>query len=162
MIIINGLQGTGKTTLAKKISEALDYDYINDYEILKNGCFDSVTITNLNKNQKSILNQFIENNVNKKIVLDMCYSLPINLLKKYNSQVKIIVLGFANIDPKILQSEMQKKSQQKIFLTTAKSLIRRSQQTKIECESSNLTFHEIGKNREEIINNIFNQLKNEA
>lgn len=143
-ILICGLQGTGKTTLSKRIAKDLNFKYINDY-----------TIFNLySENSKSAIVDFICNNDN--YVIDLCYSLTPNDCSKLNCITYF--LGFSSIEPKILYKLMKEKGEN-ITLSQIENNRVQSQQFQEECKKFNLPFYDINKDRNMILDCIINDVK---
>ena len=69
-ILICGLKGTGKTTLAKRIAKDFDFNYISDFEICAG---DSIV--------ESAILDFIESHSG--FVLDLCYSVTPESCSKF-------------------------------------------------------------------------------
>lgn len=143
-IVICGLQGTGKTTLSKKIVEELNFNYINDYSILKN-----------TKNScKSDIINFIKSNDN--YVIDLCYSLSPCDCSKLNCIVYF--LGFSSIDTELLYNLMTAKGEN-VTKSQIEKNITLSQQYQKECEKFNIPFYDINKDRSIILDCIFKDIK---
>ncbi len=135
-IIICGLKGTGKTTLAKKIAGKLNFVYINDFGICKE---------NINENE--IFN-FINKNDN--FVLDLWYSLS----PKMCSELKNIIafyFGFVSIDENLLL-KLLKDKQEKINLREVREIKKQSKNIQNQCYEFDLPFIDINKERQIIIN----------
>lgn len=143
-IIICGLQGTGKTTLSKQISNLFGFKYINDYTICSN------------KIDEEKIIKFINDNDN--FVLDLCYSLkPSNCLKFKN--IIPYYLGFVSIDENFLFKLMKNKGEN-ISLKQIKDNITISKKMQEECRLLKIPFYDINKERQFIIDEILLDLKN--
>lgn len=143
-IIICGLQGTGKTTLSKRIVNDLGYKYINDYTL----CSDSF--------YKQKIIDFAKNNDN--FVIDLCYSLdPVDCATLKN--IIVYYLGFVSIDENLLFQLMKSKGEN-ITLEQIKINKIKCKQMQKQCKVYNIPFYDINKDRQIILNEIFNDLKN--
>jgi len=102
MVIINGLPGTGKTTLRKILENKYGYKYVNDWNILKqnniklNKLEDKVSISN--KYSKLIADNILSHKEDK-IVFDLEYSIsPSDFIKyKLNNISQCFYLGFSTL-----------------------------------------------------------------
>lgn len=143
-IIICGLQGTGKTTLSKQISNLFGFKYINDYTICSNKIGEEKIIKFINDNDY--------------FVLDLCYSLkPSNCLKFKN--IIPYYLGFVSIDENLLFKLMKNKGEN-ISLKQIKDNITISKKMQEECRLLKIPFYDINKERQFIIDEILLDLKN--
>ncbi len=143
-IIICGLKGTGKTTLCKEIERNYGFTYINDYTI----CDDLLN--------KFSLISFIENRNN--YVIDLNYSLTPKKLSKLKNCI-VYVLGFATVKEDVLFNLFNQKSEE-VTLKQIKHKIKLSLKFKKQCEKHNVTFVDINKDRNEIINSILDEINN--
>lgn len=144
-IIICGLKGTGKTTLCKEIERELNYTYINDYTI----CDDLL-------NKYSLLS-FIENRDN--YCIDLHYSLSPKKLSKLHNCI-VYVLGFASAKEDVLYNLFNKNSEEETSLKQIKRKIKLSLKFKKQCEKFGVTFVDINRDRNEIINQILDEINN--
>ena len=143
-ILICGLQGTGKTTLSKRISKDFNFKYINDYSIF-----------NLkNENSKRAIVDFICGNDN--YVIDLCYSLTPSECSKLNCITYF--LGFSSIEPKVLYKLMKEKGEN-ITLNQIENNRAQSQQFQEECKKFNISFYDINKDRNMLLDCIVNEVK---
>ena len=141
-IIICGLKGTGKTTLCKEVERELGFTYINDYTI----CDDLL-------NKYSLLS-FIENRDN--YVIDMHYSLTPKKLKKLNNCITY-VLGFASVSEDKLLEAFNSKNEN-VTPKQIKRKIKLSLKFKKQCEKHGVTFVDINRDRNEIINQLLTEI----
>lgn len=144
-IIICGLKGTGKTTLCKEIERELNYTYINDYTI----CDDLL-------NKYSLLS-FIENRDN--YCIDLHYSLSPKKLSKLHNCI-VYVLGFASVKEDVLYNLFNKNSEEETSLKQIKRKIKLSLKFKKQCEKFGVAFVDINRDRNEIINQILDEINN--
>ena len=168
MIIINGLPGTGKTTLAKMLENEYSYKYVNDWEIFQEN---NIKIKNLeDKNtiserySKLIANYVIKNKDNK-VVFDLEYSIsPNDLIKnKLNEVAQCFYLGFTSLSNETIFNLFRKSSsndnisddklKQKIDFYKNSSLNYQEQ-----CKKHNLNFIDICKDRKIIMEEILKML----
>ena len=163
-IFIVGLPGTGKTTLSKKLVDILNFNYINDYEIL----YDiDVEIESdrliLSKLYSKNLLTFAERNENN-FVIDCNYSLLPNEFVKFDKKENFIyiVLGFAKLQKEKLFYQFRRKDK----VTSDDELMGRieyyleiSEVVKNQCKNLNITYFEISENRDEELEKVFNYLK---
>jgi len=143
-ILICGLQGTGKTTLSKRISKDFNFKYINDYSI-----FDLK-----NENSKSAIVDFVCGNDN--YVIDLCYSLTPSECSKLNCITYF--LGFSSIEPKVLYKLMKEKGEN-VTLSQIENNKAQSQRFQEECKTLNIPFYDINKDRNIILDSITNEIK---
>ena len=168
MIIINGLPGTGKTTLAKKLVNDYGYKYVNDWEIFNRNNIEVKEFEDKNtiseKYSKLIADYIIKNKDNK-IVFDLEYSISPNDLEKHklNKIVQCFYLGFTTLSNETIFNLFRKSSsnnnvsddrlRQKIEFYKNISLEYQKQ-----CKNHNIEFIDICKNKKLIINKIIENL----
>lgn len=113
-LIICGLNGTGKTTIAKHYSEELGYEYIDLYDVINSNFNDDDKI-----NASNILKDEIDNYLSKKskdkCIIDCNYLiLPDDFINYQSNQVyEIIYLGFNDIDVDVLFEKFSKDYEKK-------------------------------------------------
>ena len=164
-IIICGLPGTGKTSLANKICEEHKYRYISDWDI-----FETYNIVINKSEDKNIISKKYSklildyiNNQNDNVVVDLEYSISPSDFVKYNnySDVFIIYLGFASVDEKTLfnlfrSSESNNKYTDDELQLQIKFYKEMSESYKYQCEKLDINFFDINQDRklmqEEILN----------
>jgi len=137
-IIICGLPGTGKTTLSKEICKKNNYNYVSDFDIIKE------------EQSLSLLNKFLLKNDN--FVLDIDYrNYNEDLLFNSQQEVKIIYLVYGEKVTLDMLNLVFKGSKEKSELQEYLML---SSKYRELCLNNNLTMYEIGKNREEVLQQI--------
>jgi len=115
MIIINGLPGTGKTTLAKMFVNEYSYKYVNDWEIFQENNIKIKDLEDKNtiseRYSKLIANYVIKNKDNK-VVFDLEYSIsPDDLVKnKLNEVAQCFYLGFVSLPNETIFNLFRKSS----------------------------------------------------
>lgn len=144
-IIICGLPGTGKTTLAKALCENLHLNYNHDWEIL----------TNNTDHLKQITNFITKYN---DFVLDLDYRNYDEMLKfKTDNNLKIIYLVF---DERLTIDILKKIFKDEKSIEELSLYISLSEKYKTFCNDNKLTLYEINKDREIIIKNIIKNITN--
>ena len=169
MIIVCGLPGTGKTMLCKRLQDKLNCEYISDWEIFDKN---NVVIDNLqnklevSKNYSSLILDYINDNKDKNIVIDLEYSISPKCFADSNicEFSTIIYLGFIETPENILFELFSKSSSnQKYDEAQLKSKIKfYKEMSEIyfnQCRLYNLNFIDINKDRNEIINSIISNIK---
>ena len=163
IIIICGLPGTGKTTLSKMIAENKGYRYISDWEILDNSSRESHAEDRIkiSKTLSPEIDNFILANSDQKLVLDLDYTaLPEDFSNfKTNALCKIIYLGFGDITFEELYHAMQSKSNSNKSEEQVKYYLEISELCKTQCNEFGYDFFAIGKNRQETIQKIFDEIE---
>ena len=168
MIIINGLPGTGKTTLSKTLVNEYDYKYVNDWEIFKENNIEINKFDNkktISKNYSKIINDYIIKNKDNKIVFDLEYSISPNDLVKYklNDIAQCFYLGFTSLPNekifKIFRKNTLNNNQSDDEL---KQLIEFYKNNSLEyqeqCIKHNLEFIDICKDRKQLFERIIKKL----
>ena len=169
--IINGLPGTGKTTLSKQISKEFNIEYINDWEILKSHNIEN-KIGNQSvlfcKQYQNIILQYIKEHKNKDIVLDLEYSLhPSTFIdEKLDNFSKMICLGFASLNEETLlslfsNSSANKNIKEKDLINKINLYKKESLEMQNACDGTNVHFVDICESRDKILSEILNLLKEE-
>lgn len=169
MIIINGLPGTGKTMIAQHIQKEYGYTYINDWDILKNN---GILLDNrddkydISKSHATIIKKYIEDNSNKKIVLDLEYSItPSDYIKHGLDKVSTtIYLGFYSIDSETLFDLFCKSSSNNgLSFEELKDKIalykKYSAEYMEDCKKNDITFIDVCKDRNLIQDEVITMLK---
>ena len=169
MIIINGLPGTGKTTLSKILVSEFAYKYVNDWNILKqnnikvNKLEDKVLISN--KYSKLIADNILSYKEDK-VVFDLEYSIsPDDLAKlRLNEIAQCFYLGFATLPNETIFNLFRKSSsndnksddelKQEIEFYKNSSIEYQKQ-----CNKHNLEFIDICKDRKLIFEEILLKIK---
>ena len=167
-LIICGLPGTGKTSLAHIICDEYKYRTISDWEIF--GEYNIVINKSEDKNIVSkkyskLLLDYI-NNQNDNIIVDLEYSISPSDFVKYNnySDVFIIYLGFASVDEKTLfnlfrNSESNNKYTDDELQLQIKFYKEMSVEYKQQCDKLEIKFFDINKDRKIIFESIMNAIK---
>lgn len=115
MVIINGLPGTGKTTLAKKLVNEYSYKYVNDWEFFQENNIKIKDLEDKNtiseRYSKRIANYVIKNKDNK-VVFDLEYSIsPSDLVKyKLNEITQCFYFGFTSLPNETIFKLFRKSS----------------------------------------------------
>ena len=169
MIIINGLPGTGKTTLSKTFVSERGYTYINDWKIFKENKIEINEFENKNiisKKYSKLIADYVINNNNNNVVFDLEYSIsPNDLVKnKLNEVAQCFYLGFVSLPNKKIFNLFRKSSsndnksddelKQEIEFYKNSSLDYQEQ-----CKKHNLEFIDINKDRKLIFEEILQKIK---
>ena len=165
IILICGESGTGKTTLSKKIKKEKNFKYISDFEIIKNY---NDNISNLDKKQNlkipEIIYEFIKNINDENIVVDLKFSslYPENFINlNLNKFCEIYYLGFDNVSyDELLNVFKIKNPSEQNLETKVKNILNESQIIKKKCNEFDLPFISINKNRNKILEALFNNIIN--
>lgn len=169
IIIINGLPGTGKTTLCKKIANEFNFEYVNDWEIFEKKSvifneFDNKLL--ISQKYSKIIFEFINNNKEKNIVLDLEYSIsPSDFVNKnIEEYTKVIYLGFVSVDEDVLYNLFKQSSANgginvEMLLKKVKFYKEMSSVYFEDCLKNDLEFIDINRDRNEIINEIILKLQ---
>lgn len=169
MIIINGLPGTGKTTLAKKLVNEHGYKYVNDWEIFQknNIVINKLEVKNsISEKYSKLIADYIIKNKDNKVVFDLEYSIsPSDLVKnKLNEIAQCFYLGFTSLPSETIFQLFRKSSsndnksdeelKQEIEFYKNSSLDYENQ-----CKKHNLQFIDIRKDRKLIFEEILDKIK---
>ncbi|MBQ7308188.1 MAG: hypothetical protein IJW82_06655 [Clostridia bacterium] len=138
IIVICGLIGTGKTTIANYVSKKYNYKYIKDFDLF----------TECQGDKMKIINDYILENQNQKIVIDVNYQ---NYEKEFeivnNKNTFIMYLGF--------NQSLTRNQLLKIFKNKTKEeinyLLQQSKIYKEFCKNRELLYFDIDKNRDRIL-----------
>ena len=169
MIIINGLPGTGKTTLAKIFVNEYSYKYVNDWEIFQENNIKIKDLEDKNtiseRYSKLIANYVIKNKDNK-VVFDLEYSIsPDDLVKnKLNEVAQYFYLGFVSLPNETIFNLFRKsfsndnksddELKQEIEFYKSSSL-----EYKKQCKKHNIEFIDVCKDRQLIFEEILQKIK---
>lgn len=157
-VIICGLPGTGKTTVAKTIAEELNIKYINDYAI-----FEELKITPPTSDRQKVSQTYARDiftylkKLEADVVVDLDYSLLPKEARLLKLEYEIIYLGFEGVTFKQLKQVFRKKdseSSDKELDKKIQYLLKISAFCKRECEKYGFDFVAIDKNRDSIISNL--------
>lgn len=135
-VVICGLKGTGKTTLAKKVAKLLNYNYKNDFDICEGEQIEEPKILNFIKG-------------NDGFVVDLSFSVePEDCAKMKN--VCAVFLGFLSADEWELQAKFNAHGE-----SVSGDMIRKfkeqSEKMWLSCQKFGIPFFDIAGSREEII-----------
>ena len=168
MVIINGLPGTGKTTLSKILVSEYGYKYVNDWNILSqnniklNKFEDKILISN--KYSKLIADNILSYKEDK-VVFDLEYSISPNDFIKYNLNEisQCFYLGFTNLPNETIFNLFRKNSsndnksddelKQEVEFYKNNSIEYQKQ-----CSKHNLEFIDICKDRKLIFKEILDKI----
>ncbi|MBQ9790695.1 MAG: hypothetical protein IJW24_03775 [Clostridia bacterium] len=169
MIIINGLPGTGKTTLSKMFANSYGYKYFNDWEIFKANNIQINELEDKNiisEKYSKLIADYVIKNKDDKVVFDLEYSISPNDLIKHglNGIAQSFYLGFTSLSNDTIFNLFRKSSsndnvsddelKQKIDYYKNCSLDYQKQ-----CEEYNLEFIDICKDRKLIFEEILDKIK---
>ncbi len=147
-IIILGLAGTGKTTLAKTLVEKSEYLYLSDWEILKN--------------KKLKLETEIQKHLNStsKLVLDLDLRNfeDFAIFEASENKAVIYLLFDSSLNAETLRKKFQEKDEN-ITLETIKQYLEISKKYKCFCKKHKLEYAEINQDKHEVLINVLNKLK---
>lgn len=147
-IIILGLAGTGKTTLAKTLAEKTGYLYLNDWKIIENK----------NTNLLEEINSNLKSNARIIFDLDLRNFDEYVLFENNETQDAVYLLFDEFLDVETLFKVFQEKDKN-ITIETLKSYLEISKKYIAFCEANNLEFVKISKDRNEVLINLLNKLK---
>ena len=166
-ILISGLPGTGKSTIARKISKEHNFRYISDWEVFEKN---NITFKEF-ENKISVsekYSQLILMNIDTLMddsVMDLEYSISPKDFVKYNKgvDIKIVYLGFIDVEEKLLfdlfrKSESNNEYSDEELLQKIKFYKEMSVIYKEQCKSCGLEFFDINKDRKEVQVDILNHL----
>ena len=113
-IILCGLIGTGKTTIAKQYSEKFGYEYIDLYDVINSDYSDNdkINASNVLKNE---IDNYLFKRSKDKVIIDCNYLiLPDDYANyQFNDNYEIIYLGFNDIDINVLFEKFSKDYEKK-------------------------------------------------
>jgi len=155
-VIICGLPGTGKTSLAQLILNEYQYRIISDWSIFEQNNI----IVNKNENKNIVSGKYsrllLDNisNQNDNVVVDLEYSISPSDFIEYNqySDIKIVYLGFLSVDEETLfhlfrNSDSNNKYTDDELKLQIKSYKEISVEYKQQCDKCNIKFFDINKLR---------------
>lgn len=169
MIILNGLPGTGKTTLSKMLVSEYGYKYFNDWEIFQENNIkikDLEDKNTISKKYSKLIADYLIKNKNNKVVFDLEYSIsPDDLAKlSLNEIAQCFYLGFVSLPNETIFKLFRKSSsndnksndQIKHEIEFYKNSSIEYQQ---QCKKYNLEFIDICKDRKLIFEEILQKIK---
>ena len=165
MIIINGLKGTGKTTLCKQIASTYDYTYINDYEILAKQNASLNDMSKIDKKHSKIICEYLLKHINEKMVVDLEYTISPTECYKHGLEklATCIYLGYATVDYDILYKMYNENPKNKLNCEQLKDYVKQIKDKSVsyykECMKLNIKYIDISENKNSIIDNIVKSLK---
>lgn len=162
-IIICGLPGTGKTTLANKIANENNFKYFNEWLIDKNLKFDNFMADRikLSEEYSNIIFDFIKSHIEENIIFDSNYSiLPKDYINLNSDNLcEIYYLGFdKNLINELKKVFKAKHPEDNDIEEKVEYLCDISEYCKNECEKYNIPFITIDKNRYETLNNLYEKI----
>ena len=168
MIIINGLPGTGKTTLSKTLVNEYGYKYINDWEIFKENNIinnDLEDKNSISEKYSKLIADYVIKNKNNKVIFDLEYSIsPDDLIKnKLNEIAQCFYFGFISLTNETIFNLFRKSSSNdnksddelKKEIEFYKNSSLEYQQ---QCKKHNLEFIDICKDKKIILDEIIQKI----
>ena len=164
-IIICGLIGTGKTTLTKKISQNLNYEYIDLNKKMN---------THKYGNNKELFSKELGQKIDKYIykiensVIDCEYLILPEDYSNYLSKNKcdIIYLGFYDVDINVLYDKFvqdykskEKSYDKKTLLNHLKYFKDISRKVYNDCKKYNYKFFDISKDKAEVLKEVYSYIE---
>lgn len=160
-IIICGLVGTGKTTIAKKIENELSYNYIDLYNIIKVDFSDKEKAS---KEYASKIDDYLLSLKSDKYVIDCDYLILPEDFNNYKSKNKyeIIYLGFNDIDFDVLYNKFKndyikknKRFDDNKLVSELKYIKEISKKVFNDCKKYNYKFFDINKDKSILVEEIY-------
>jgi len=161
-IILCGLIGTGKTTIAKQYSEKFGYEYIDLYDVLN---------LDINDDDKEYASKFLKDEIDNylikkttdKCIIDCNYLILPQDFVNYNSNkyYEIIYLGFNDIDVNMLfekfSNDYEKKNINYDTVELKKKLFYFNEISKKvynDCKKYNYKYFDINKDKKSVLEEI--------
>lgn len=163
-LIICGLVGTGKTTIAKKICEELNYEYIDLYDKI-NGKIDTKDKENASKLLAKDINKYLMNVSENKCIIDCDYLILPNEFYNCDAKVNynIIYLGFNNVDVELLFNKFSDDYKKKNITYDSEKLRNQieyfkyiSNKVYLDCKKYNYKYFDLDKEKSLVIDEIMN------
>lgn len=161
-IIICGLNGTGKTTIAKQYCEKLGYQYIDLYDVI-NSYFNDDNKVDASNVLKEEIDNYLFKRSKDKVIIDCNYLiLPVDFINYHSNQdYEIIYLGFYDIDVDVLFEKFSKDYEKKNINYDSSELKNKliyfneiSKKVYNDCKKYNYKYFDINKDKKLVLEEI--------
>ena len=161
-LIICGLVGTGKTTIAKNICEELNYEYVDLYEKIDEN-IDTKDKEKASKLLAKDINKYLINAIDKKCIIDCDYLILPNEFYCCDAKdnYNIIYLGFNSVDIELLFKKFSEDYKKKNITYDSKELRKQieyfkyiSNKVYLDCQKYNYKYFELNKEKSLVIEEI--------